>query len=317
MGSQWDDVWVPTLEGAFLTAYEGTQNEAWSLPILRKYDSKTEFTKIVDVGTVGKVRQFSGTRQATDPKKYTLQIQNLPYELSLDVDADDYRRDSLGAYEAKVAELGQKAGDHVNVLTINTLLTNPTCLDGAAFFSASHPVNGTTQKNLVTSSDIPALTTAGGVGLPTVIESANAILATVAYFSNFVDEVGDPVNGGARKFTVVTGNPLIWQSMIAAINSPVLAAGLTNPLVGLFATGWQITIEIDNRLGNTSTAFYVFRTDSVIKPIVWSEELPFEIATLGMTSDSYVNLNRLVWAGKMVRAVAPGRYQHAIKATLS
>jgi hypothetical protein len=278
--SKFDNVWVPTLEGAFLSAYEGALNSTWAYPLMRKYDSPGEFLKVVDVGTVGKVRQFTGSRQSQDPNVYTLQVQNLPYEITLDIDADDYRRDSLGMWEVKAAELGQKMADHVNQLGITVMTGNPTCLDGAAYFSASHKVNGTTQSNLLTNSDVASLDVTTPTA-PTPLEMSNCILGVTAHFAAFTDEVGDPINGGARNFTVVTGNPSVWASATAAINSPSLASGQTNPLVGLTNAGWKFTPEVDQRLGSTAAVFYVFRTDSVVKPLVWSEELPFELELSG------------------------------------
>jgi len=316
MASKFDSVWVPALLGNFLTSYEGTINNSWAKDILRKYDSKTEFVKILDLGTVGKVRQFSGSRQEQAAITYTQTLQNLPYEVTLPIDADDYRRDSLGAFTAKAAEMGAKFADHINSLTVNILTTNPTGFDGVALYSASHPVNATTQKNLLTNTDVPALACTVAA-TPTVLEMSNALLGVIGWFGSMTDEVGDPINGGAREFTVAFGSTKLWSTALAAVTSAQVTSGQTNPLLGLQNNGWKINITIDPRLGTSSASCWVFRTDSPMKPLVWSEELPFQMSYLGEESTEYVMNNRLIWAGKAVRAIAPGRYQHTVKATFS
>jgi phage major head subunit gpT-like protein len=316
---KFDSVWTPVLAGAFLTEYEGSVDKMWTTPITRKYDSPGEFLKLVDLGTVGAVRQLSGGRQFTAPIAYTQTIQNVVYELSMSIDVEDVRRDNIGMWEAKAAEMGGKFADHVNKLAISQLTTNPTCFDGVAFYGSTHPVNGTTQNNDLTSSQVAALATASGGGAtPTAVEMMNSILGCVSWFYTLTDEAGDPLNGSARKFLLATSNPNIYASAVTAIGSIQLYGGSTDILSKLDAKGYQFDATMDPRLGSqSSTVFYLFRTDSVIKPLVWSEEFGVEINFLGDGSYNAVHDNQYIWASKATRALAPGRYQHAIRATLS
>jgi phage major head subunit gpT-like protein len=331
MASKFDSVWVPTLQGAFLTSYEGVLNSNWSLPITRRYDAPGEFLKLADIGTVGAVRQLEGRRQFTSPRVYTATLQNLPYELTMPIDVEDYNRDAIGLWESKASEMGAKFGDHINKLNIANITSNPTCFDGTAYFGSQHPVNNTTQTNDISSSQVAALASAGFSGstaaAPTALQMANVIVGVCAYFYSLIDEAGDPINGGAREFEIVTSNPAVYAAVLAAVNSFQLSQGQTNPLYaglenqtfpGLNSKQWRFLPAFDPRLGSsTSAVFYAFRTDSEVKPLVWAEEKGLEMKFLGPGSTSDVLDNQYIFAAKAVRSVGVGRYQHALRCTLS
>jgi phage major head subunit gpT-like protein len=321
MASRFDSVWVPVLQGAFLTEYEGTVDKLWSKDITRRYDSPGEFLKLVDLGTVGAVRQLSGGRQNTAVIPYTQTLQNVVYELTLPIDVEDVRRDSIGIWESKAAEMGAKFALQIDKLNAAQIVANPTGFDGVSLFSSSHPVNGTVQSNDLTSSQVPGLATAGGTPTsPTAVDAMNAILGAATYFYTMIDESGDPINGGARQFLIVTSSPAIYASAVAAITSIQLASGMTDVLSKLDAKGYQFDVTLEPRVSGASNAnkiFYIFRKDSVIKPLVWSEESGVEMTYLGDGTDSAVYRNEYVYAAKAVRTVGPGRYQHAARCTLS
>lgn len=318
MGTKFDSVWVPTLTGNFLKSYEGGLGKMWSNDITLKVDAPGEYLKVTDIGTAGAVRQFSGRRNFTSPTIYQVTQQNLPYELTLPIDIEDIRRDTLGLWPAKAAEMGGKFADHVNKLVVATIKANPTAGDNVAFFSASHPVNGTTQKNILTASEVGALdvTTAAA---PTAVEMANALVGVIGYIGTLIDEAGDPINGTARAFKIVTSNPAVYASTLAAIKSQQLNSGQTNPLfAGMEAGGYSFVVALEPRLASvTSADFYVFRVDSEVKPFVWGEEHGIEMNFLGEGSTSAVLDNVYIYAAKAVRSVGIGRYQHAFKCTLS
>lgn len=315
---KFSNVWVPTLQGAFLTKYEGGIGGNWSTSVTRKYDVSGEFFKPVDIGTVGAVRQFSGKRHYTDPNVYTLTQQNLPYELSMKIDIESVNRDYLGMFESKAAEMGGKFADHVNKLVISNITSNPNCFDGVTYFNTAHPVGKNTQANDLSSSQVASLDVATAAA-PTAVEMSNAILDVVSYSYTLVDEAGDPVNGGAKEFMIATSNPRIYSSAIAAIASMQLSQGQTNPLyAGLEAKGYKFQAVLEPRLGAANdTKFYVFRTDSEVKPFIWGEEKGLTINYLGEGSFNAVNDNVYIWAAKAVRSVGVGRYQYAFKCTLS
>jgi len=332
MASTFDSVWVPTLEGNFLTEYEGVLEQTWSYPLCKKIDAQDEFIKAVDVDSVGAVKLFANNRrQAQKPNVYTLIQQNLPYELTMDIDVEDVRRDKLGIFESRAQEMGGKFADHINKLVISQIQANPKCFDGVNFFASTHPVNGTTQSNVFTSANMGVLASSNYTGStaanPTPVQMAAVILYAQASFYGLIDNAGDPINGGAKEFTFVTSNPGVYAGMVTAINSLQLSQGQTNILISMQDGNRKDSVNpksityramFDPRLGSlTSTTFYGFRTDSPVKPFIWGEESGLEIQHLGDGSDHAVKENKYLWGAKTVRSVGVGRYQHAASYTLS
>jgi phage major head subunit gpT-like protein len=249
------------------------------------------------------------------------------------IDVEDVRRDSLGMFESKASEMGAKFADHVNKLVISQMTANPVGFDGVSFFGSTHPVNGTTQTNDLSSSQVASLASSGYTGAtasaPTPVMMAAVILGIAAYSYSLIDEAGDPINGGAKEFEFVTSNPAVYAAMISAIDSLQLSQGQTNVLDALQDGGakarytynpksFRFLAMFDPRLGSsTSSVFYTFRTDSDVKPFAWGEESGLEINYLGEGSYPAVKDNQFIWAAKAVRSVGVGRYQHAFRATIS
>ncbi len=322
-GGVFDSVWVPTLVGAFLTAYEGEVDKSWGDPLMKKVTDVGEFVKLIDMGTVGSVRKFSGPRQTTRPRVYPITQTNYPFELSFAIPIEDVNRDKLGMWESKAAEIGAKFADHPTKMLIGStadgsgLLGNPNCFDGTAFFG-THANSGHTIVNDISSTQVPALAAATAAA-PTAVEMSNIITQLLGYFFTFLDEAGDPINGSARNFVFATSNPTVHGAILAAITSMQLSQGQTNPLLAGWAPkGYKFDARLDSRLGtSTSVIFYFFRADSIITPFIWAEEQALEMSYLGEGSDRAFDDNEYAWGGKAVRSVGPGRYQHAIRATLS
>lgn len=321
--SSFDYVWVPSLTAAFLTGYEGALEKAWGTPLLKEVTDIGEYLKPIDLGTVGSVRQFVGPRSTTKPRVYDIIQQNLPFELSFEINIQDVKRDKLGMWETKAEEIGAKFADHPTKLLIGSssggygLIGNPTCFDGTAFYG-THPNNGFAIVNDVSSTQIPGLA-AGTAAAPTVVEMSTIVTQLLGYFATFVDEAGDPINGTAREFIFATSNPAVAAALEGVLTAMQLTQGQTNPfLTGWKPKGYKFDVILDIRLGAAnSTLFYFFRSDSIVKPFIWGEEQALEMSFLGEGSDSAVKNDTYVWGGKAVRSVGPGRYQHSIRCTLS
>jgi phage major head subunit gpT-like protein len=301
----------------------------WSTNIAKKIDSPGEFLKLIELGTVGTIALKTGGRKTTKPRAQTQTIQNQVYDLGLDIDVEDVRRDQgLGMWPAKVAEIGGKFASHIDKLTVALITANPTCFDGAALFSASHTILGAgvqgnlgtsnLQSNLVGKAQVPGLQVVAPA-TPTALEMAKAIMGVVSWFYTMVDDAGDPINGVAKKFLITTSNPNLYASAIAAIGSLQLDQGVTNPLfAGYEAKGFKFDVAFDPRLGAPgNVVFDTWRTDSIITPVIWSEEHGVEMMVLGEGSDHYVKENAYYWGAKAVRNVGPGRYQHCVRSTLT
>ena len=142
--------------------------------------------------------KFEGERKRNSLTDYGLQILSEKYELTVDADIDDVRRDKTGQVLRRVGEMGAKMGSLDERLISAMMESTATCYDGVALWSASHKIGktGNTQSNDITVSGMTV-----GTATPDAPDSAGmsrAILAGVKNIIGLLDDRGDPMNQGAK-----------------------------------------------------------------------------------------------------------------------
>lgn len=319
--SQYTSSWVPTLKASFLTSYEGAVGGSWALQVANVIESSTAQTKLIDLSSAGTVTEWKGKRQVVTPKPYNLTITHKKYQSAFTIDEADVNRDSIGIYEAHTADLAGKAADHANTLVAALISDNGTStFDGQNFFDTDHSEGDSgTQVNAITSTQVGALAVAGAGTTATPDEMSAAILGSIAYMYTFKDSAGDLINGNAKEFLFVTANPNLWGSAVTATSAANLTAGASNPLVaGLMARGYKVTPILDGRVGSSTDAvFYLFRTDTAIKPFVIVDETGIIFDTTDESSDMYKVDGKYLWAYHYYRGAGYQRWQGSLKCTLS
>jgi phage major head subunit gpT-like protein len=307
-------LWVPSLQGAFLTSYEGEVQKGWSAAISSIYDVNTKVSQYDDIGTVGAVSEVKGNPVTTDPVPYNIQVTNKVFKLGFEVDVEDVKRDRLGVFEAKATEIGQKMALYRDKLVGGNVTNNDKSTDNVALFSSSHYGS---QSNDISNSQVASLDVVAPTA-PTAVEASLFMGGMLNYLFTLVDESLDPINGGARDFMFAASN----IQTVAAINNAIfqlqLTQGQTNPIKGYQAKGYSFDCVYSPYLGTaTDTKVYLFRKDSSIKPFLVQEEGGVEMQYLGVGSDRYVDRNKYFFGAKWVGNTSPQRWQHALRATLS
>lgn len=87
-------------------------------------------------------REWLGDRVIQNLSASDYTIKNRKFENTIGVDRDDIEDDSFGVYSPMMAQLGQDAKTHPDLLVFDLLkngFTN-TCFDGQYFFDTDHPV---------------------------------------------------------------------------------------------------------------------------------------------------------------------------------
>jgi phage major head subunit gpT-like protein len=102
-------------------------------------------TKSIDYGFLAKipgVREWIGPRQLKALQKYKYQIDEKPWEQTVEVDRDDIETDNIGIYNPLFTEMGQATASHYDTLAFATLKGGfaAPCYDGQYFFDTDHPV---------------------------------------------------------------------------------------------------------------------------------------------------------------------------------
>lgn len=136
--------------------------------------------KTEDYGWIGKipsVREWIGDRVIQNLSESSYSIKNKSYELTIGVDRDDIKDDTLGVYAPMFQEFGQSTGSLRDQLVFALLLAGFTtnCYDGQYFFDTDHPiVNADGSTGTYANTD-------GGGGTPWFLLSTRRALKPIIY----------------------------------------------------------------------------------------------------------------------------------------
>ena len=301
------------VQGRYFLGYERGGSD-WARRIAEQTttDQPVEINKWL--GTVGTPKKFEGERSRNSLTDYGLTIVSEKYELTVDADIDDVRRDKTGQVLRRIGEMGAKMASLDERLLSTMLESSATCYDGVALWSASHKIGktGTTQSNDIT---VSGLSTPDA---PTSAGMVSAVLAGVKNIIGMLDDRGDPMNQNGKRFVLVT--PLkYWDVIVAALNNAYTSAGVSNTLVN---AGISITPFTNVRLNGTAAAagrrIYLFREDAEVLPfIVQDESIPDAFKSQDAYSESGFWREKLAWGAKRITTVAPGRFELACRVNLA
>lgn len=305
------------LIGLFDQMYETALNASWSSQ-LGMYSSSDSGSETYGwLGSVPTLAELKGESKAEDGfAQYTYSIVNKEYARAIRIADKDRRRDKLGQLEARMGELAQLAAQHWDSLVASLITTNGNSYDGTTFFSTAHAESGTSQVNALAAAHITTLNV-GTATAPTAEEMALILPEALGKFHLLTDDKGNATNGGARNFLLLCGSAKIFASAAHAIQANNLASGASNPVQGLRASGYSITPVLTPDLSSVTDAFYLFRTDSAVKPFILQEEVPLRAAMSTTANDEFIKYNRFIFSLYTSRAAGYGRWQSAAKLTLS
>lgn len=305
------------LIGLFDQFYETALNASWSSSIANYFTSDKGTETYGWLGAAPSLVELKGEAKAEDGfAQYSYSIINKEYARAIRIADKDLRRDKLGQIEARIGEMAQKAAEHWDTLVRDLITGSGNGYDGTTFFSTAHAESGTSQINALTASHITTLDVATAA-TPTADELAVILPEAIGKFHLFTDDKGDAVNGTARNFMLLCGTAKIYASAVHAVKATNLAAGASNPVQGMTAAGYTITPILTPLLSSVTTSFYMFRTDSVVKPFILQEEVALDPKMTDESSDDYVKYRRKLFSIYTSRAAGYGRWQSAAKLTLS
>lgn len=275
------------------------------------------------LGQASGMREWIGNRQEGQLNKFTQTVRNKKYEDTLYISVDDLRRDKTGQIAVRISDMAAKAADHPNQLLAAMLNSasgaGPTAYDGVAFYATTHTEGASgTQVNLVSSTQVPAADVVAAA-TPTATEMATILVQAVGYMYTLKDDKGDLINGGAKRFHILTTTAAQYAAAAQAIALGRLASGADNPTVALATQGISFALTLEPRITNwaTNTQFGLSILDGASKPFIDQIELPLQTSLLGAGSEEEFKNDRHAFGLKSVRAIAPGFWQKSIRITLS
>lgn len=307
--------------GLIFKALETNAGLNWVGPLSLESPSNSAQERYAWLGQVPQLREWKGARQAKQLMEFDYTLKNKKYETTLRVELDDLDRDKTGQLIKRIGELAARTNSHWASLITALIESGEStlCYDGVNFFAATHTEGDSgTQKNLLTATEVPSLDVATATA-PTSAEMAAAIFDVIAYMNSYKDDQGEPMNEGASKFIVMTGNPVLYGAATKAVSQNiVIAAGAATDNI-LKNIGIEIMPVYNPRLtaANWTTKFCVFRADAPVQPFIRQSEGGMMVQALAENSDFEFNEDAHLYGLKTKRAAGYGFWQYAAKCTLS
>lgn len=290
-------------------------------PIANILKSSLLSEKHVFTGEIGGLKIWNGPRQSKRIEGDTLTIENLLYEDTLLVTADQIKYDQTGQVQLRINEIAQNALTHRRDLMAALIAQLGTTLsyDGQYFFDTDHVFGKSgTVSNLITfdiSDDAAAIPSdeRGTAAKPSAQTLGYAVLAGIQAMIGFKGNDGEKlVNRNMREVTVAV--PLHYMTaMSLALGLNVMPNRADNVLLGGLEQFRINMVWVPELTGNS---FDIYRTDASFKSIIVQETDEYEIDTWGMDSEFYKENYAMKYGIHLRRGIGPGEPRSAVRVAL-
>lgn len=303
--------------GMYFARLEVNPGMSWVNGIANLFNSDQASETYAFLGQSPAMREWIAGRQAKGFRNDALVITNKHYEATIEVQKKDLRRDKTGQIQARIQEFADRSVTHWASLLSTLLLNGATtvCYDGQYYFDTDHSEGSSgSQSNKITV-DISALpaTVHGAVTAPSVEEMQQSILSGIAQILSFKDDRGEPMNEGAREFTVIV--PVSLYLTAVAATSALTTAALQQNLNPNLIASLRVNVEMNPRLTWTDT-FSVHRTDSPIKGFIRQTEQEVELKAKAEGSEFEFDNDAWQFGIDAWRGVGYGYWQRSVQVTM-
>ena len=299
------------VQGRLFQRIEAVTAEGWQGQVGMLIPSDQSSEEYKWLGQTPGVREWIGGRHAKGFTENGLTVYNKTFEGTIEVNVDEIRRDKSAQLQARIDELGQRVGEHWHKLLSALIEANPVGYDASAFFADAHSEgdSGTQDNNFSDANlGVAAATTPSN---PTADEMRTRIQAAIGKIIAFKDNVGEFHNANAKQFMVMVPPNMLFAAIAATQAGIILTGGASNDNVLAIQRVFNIGVTANPRLTST-TVFYVFRTDAMMKPFILQDEL----LETGEDDQSFTQ-NRILVGVKLSRNVAVAFWQYAGKITIT
>jgi phage major head subunit gpT-like protein len=254
------------------------------------------------LGTVPRMREWGTGRLARGLRSESYSVENLKYEITIEVDRDEIADDQTGQIRVRVGELAQRAATHKDYLIAQLLINGGASgfngYDGVPFFSGAH-VSGDSG-----SQDNDLAFEASTAGDPTTEEFKNAFKQAVGQMLSFKDDQGEPMSLGPSGLICVVPPTMLYSALEAV--SATLVNQTSNVLQGAARV-----IALPGL--NSSTTWYLLKTDGVIRPFIFQDREPVEFGALAEQSEEGFKREKLLFGVRARYRLIYGYWQFAVR----
>lgn len=304
--------------GSFYHALEQDVGAEWINSMSMQFQSNQESESYNWLGQSPMMREWIGGRLAKGLRETGIIIPNKKFEATLEIPVDWIRRDKTGQIMLRINELARRANAHWAGL-LTTLIINGEsydCYDGKYFFDTTHAEGESGNQsndvgfNVRNSTEYPSTTTK-----PSDRDMQDAILTGIEAILGFVDDQKQPLNEGARNFTVMV--PLPYMHAAGGALGATVINNTVNKLAAVGSLGgFTVNIVINPRLTWT-TKFAVFRTDGDTAPFIRQEEQQIQMQAIAEGSELEFTDDVHQYGIRAMRNVGYGFWQKACLVTFA
>jgi len=273
---------------ALQTTFDSSYRKGWGDADPMSQAFTTTIPSSVRTNTYGwmarlpSMRVWLGPRTIQNLTNHDYQLTNLPYELTVGVDRDDWDDDMLGVYSPLFEEMGRAARllpEQRTVIALQAGDTTGLSFDGVTFFNNAHAALG-----------------AGGAAIDNNFAGTSLTVANYeavrAAMRQYVGEDGEPLG--------VSPNQLIVPPQLEGIGKRIINGEIVPSAAGTASESnvWQGTAEliVMDRLANEGTTWYMADSRRAIKPMIWQNRRSPALVSMASPNDTNVfNDRQLLW----------------------
>lgn len=273
-----------SIKAMFWAAYDKAAPTQVHMQLCEAVPSESRSNVYPFVVDSGAVREFVGERKINTLEMGSFELTNLDYELTYGIRRSDLEDDLTGTFLRKVRQGAEKFAKHPDRLLARLISANPTCMDGAPLFSATHqrnPANpdGSTYTNIY-------------AGKPLTVENAAAVRAKVR---SLLGPDGEPLAPEPR--TLLVPPSLEQQAREVATARYAPSAAGTAIRENVMAGSYDV-IVMPHLEAIDATGWYLCDLTGSEKPFVFQKRRDLEFVSLFDPKDPEVfKRNELVWGG--------------------
>lgn len=261
--------------------YEGYDGEpVWYPSFTMTEPSDTDIETYGWMDRLPAMREWLGSRVVTEPVLQSRSVRNRHWEETSSISRDRFVDDRYGLYGRIVEEHGRQARKQHDYQIASIMQANPTCFDGNAFFSSTHPQDTTGQLSAATQSN----------DLTTTALTPSGFGVAKTQMRSFLGRDGKPFNvypthlvvppNLEEAATVLRDNDYFSPTTFGNMSQSV------GPNQNIYKKTFDFTVVPE--LENQPKVWYALYTRSSIRPFLVQEREPINFVPLINPTDPNV-----------------------------
>ena len=288
------------LRSEFFSRFNATTTRHQDLCTRIQSNTNTETYRWL--GSVPQMREWGSGRIARGIASESYSVENLKYEATLEVDRDEIADDQTGQLRVRIAELADRAATHKDFMVASILESGATAgfhsYDGVPFFNDKHKGGASdAQCNQLSFG-------AADPNNPTTDEFKAALRGGIDALMGFRDERNEPMATTATGLVAIVPTGM-YLTALEAIGATVIAgtSNVYHSVARVIPFAWL----------NEKHNWYLLKTDTAVRPLIFQDREPIEFTALAEDSDEGFRREKLLYGVRARYRITYGYWQYAVR----